>query len=71
MSLISNCPICHVVPRIMYACGEYFVGGSSTCPFCGRFDDMHSSYSQEVSSWNSHCLSSVMFFNGGDFYDIF
>lgn len=66
MSLISICPICHVVPRIMYVCGEYFVVGSPSCPFCGRFIDMHSSYSQEVSTWNSYCLSLSKFLNGGD-----
>lgn len=66
MSLISNCPVCLAVPRISYCFGEYFVLGSPSCPYCGRFNDMHSSYLLEVSSWNNYCFSLANSLNGVD-----
>lgn len=52
---IAPCPQCGEVPKISYACGEYFIFSQSksrhTC-FCSDFLEMHSSIEWEIKAWN-------------------
>lgn len=52
---IAPCPQCGEVPKISYACGEYFIFSQSksrhTC-FCSDFLEMHSSIEGEIKAWN-------------------
>ena len=54
MAKLKPCPICRTVPKIGYACGEYFVSGDDDdCPGCGfAFTEMHSSEQQMREAWN-------------------
>lgn len=49
MGELRQCPICHVLPKIMYACGDYFIHCSDGCPapMCD-----HSSDNATTCSWN-------------------
>lgn len=51
---LKPCPVCGFVPKIGYACGEYFVyGDDNHCPGCGNaFFEMHSSEELEIEAWN-------------------
>ena len=53
---IAPCPQCGEVPKISYACGEYFIFSQSksrhNC-FCSDFLEMHSSIEWEIKAWNS------------------
>ena len=55
ISEIAPCPQCGEVPKISYACGEYFIFSQSktrhTC-FCSDFLEMHSSIEWEIKAWN-------------------
>ena len=52
---MAPCPQCGEVPKISYACGEYFIFSQSksrhTC-FCSDFLEMHSSIEGEIKAWN-------------------
>lgn len=52
---MAPCPQCGEVPKISYACGEYFIFSilkeNNTC-FCASFTEMHSSMKSEVEAWN-------------------
>lgn len=54
MKKLKPCPRCGVLPKLGYACGEYFVyGEDEDCPYCGIvFCEMHSSKEQEIEAWN-------------------
>lgn len=50
---LKPCPDCGLIPRIGYACGEYFIVGMVVdCPVCTRFDEMHSNEQLEIEAWN-------------------
>lgn len=52
-NILARCPACGFIPKIDYACGEYFVVGSHTdCPVCDDFSEMHSSEVAEIEAWN-------------------
>lgn len=54
MDELKPCPFCGKIPKIGYACGEYFVfGDNKDCPGCGiAFTEMHSSEALEIEAWN-------------------
>ncbi len=53
MDKIKACPNCGKIPRIRYACGEYFVvGGDEMCWLCSEFTEMHATEQQEIEVWN-------------------
>lgn len=53
MAELKSCPKCGKVPRIGYACGEFFVVGVVlNCPVCEGFTEMHSSEEAEIEAWN-------------------
>ena len=54
MAELKECPACGKIPKIGYACGDYYVyGGDDDCPGCGlTFTEMHSSEVREVEAWN-------------------
>lgn len=47
------CKKCKIIPRIWYACGEYFMVGTDGCDVCEGFKEMHSSAAQEIEVWNN------------------
>lgn len=52
---IAPCPQCGEVPKISYACGEYFIFSQSKSRhicFCSDFLEMHSSIEWEIKAWN-------------------
>jgi len=49
---IKPCKKCKIIPRIGYACGEYFLVGTEGCDICDGFTEMHSSAEQEIEVWN-------------------
>lgn len=53
---INACPVCKNVPKLGYACGEYFIAGTDgNCTGCGTngFGVMHSSPDLEIEEWNN------------------
>lgn len=55
MEELKPCPVCHKIPEIGYACGEYFImSEDDDCPVCGinGFTEMHSNEEQEIEAWN-------------------
>ena len=55
MEELKPCPVCHKIPTIAYACGEYFImSEDDECPVCGvyGFTEMHSSEEREIEAWN-------------------
>ena len=52
MAELKPCPKCGCVPRLSYACGEFFVVGGSDCPMCGGLKEMHATEEQEAEAWN-------------------
>lgn len=46
--LLPECPICHTIPKIGYACGEYFIYCTANCksPMCD-----HSSMEFSIKDW--------------------
>lgn len=58
MSKLLSCPICHVVPELLYACGDYFVYCSDGCPapMCD-----HPSEDTTVHSWNEFVLKNGIY----------
>lgn len=59
MKKMRACPVCGLVPKLGYCCGEYFVYGTGVqnCAGCGTmgFLTMHSSPDQEIEEWNRWC----------------
>lgn len=54
---LSPCPMCGKIPKINYACGEYFIYPADECTctelcMCLLFNEMHSSEEQEIEVWN-------------------
>lgn len=53
MTELNPCPKCLAIPRLGYACGEFFIiGGAEGCPVCDEITEMHSSEAQMIESWN-------------------
>lgn len=54
---LKPCPKCGEVPKIGYACGEYFVFHESApigACICSSFHEMHLSEEQEIKVWNDY-----------------
>lgn len=52
---MAPCPQCGEIPKISYACGEYFIFRPVELPdtcFCSRFAEMRSSIEWEIKVWN-------------------
>lgn len=50
MADLKPCPFCGGEAKMMYACGEYFIGCENKCP------QMHSGEEQTIEAWNRRSL---------------
>ena len=53
MDKLTPCPVCGRIPKLGYACGEFFISDTGVgCGVCDEFPEMHSSEELVVKAWN-------------------